>query len=74
MKLEECKHLQKCDFLGCMNLAKYSFSTRGIVRRELSFCEECMLGMAKCINQVLVPKSPKSPFKSIKKEIFNEKK
>ena len=63
MEINECKHLTKCDFYGCNNLAKYSFSTKGIIRRDLSFCEECLKGMHKEASKILTPKGTTSPFK-----------
>lgn len=75
MKIEECKHRIKCDFEGCKNLAKYSFSTRGILRRELAFCEDCMKGMFECFSKISVPKAVETPFKLNKrlKRSKNEK-
>lgn len=68
MKMEICKHPLKCDFVGCDNLAKYSFSTKGLFRRELVFCEKCMLEMFECFSKVVVPKPIQAPFKKVKKE------
>ena len=45
MEIKECIHKVKCDFYGCNNLAKYSFSTKGVIKRDLCFCEECLKGM-----------------------------
>ena len=67
MEIRECKHLTKCDFLGCNNLAKYSFSTKGIIRRDLSFCEECLRGMYEATGKLQTPKGVNSPFKLNKK-------
>lgn len=71
MEINECKHLTKCDFYGCNNLAKYSFCTKGIIRRDLSFCEECLKGMHKAMSKILTPKGTTSPFK-LNKRLKNE--
>ncbi len=63
MEIKECKHKLKCDFYGCNNLAKFSFSTKGIIRRDLCFCEECLKGMYEAIAKMQTPKGIKSPFK-----------
>ena len=63
MEIHECKHLTKCDFYGCNNVAKYSFSTKGIIRRDLCFCEDCLKGMYNEIAKMQTPKGLKSPFK-----------
>ena len=67
MEISNTKHLTKCDFVGCNNLAKYSFSTKGIIRRDLCFCEECLKGMYQAIAKLQTPKGVKSPFKLNKK-------
>lgn len=72
MELERCKHMTKCDFYGCNNLAMYSFSTKGIVRRDLSFCESCMKGMYEAIAKIQTPKGTTSPFKP-KQKLRREK-
>ncbi len=63
MELNECKHLTKCDFYGCNNLAKYSFSTKGLLRRNLCFCEDCLKGMYQAVAKLQTPKGINSPFK-----------
>jgi len=63
MKMELCKHQLKCDFYGCKNLAKYSFSTKGFLKKDLVFCEDCMKGMFECFSKAVVPKSIDAPFK-----------
>ena len=72
MKMTTCKANLKCDFYGCKNLAKYAFSTKGFVRRELVFCEECMKGMFNCISKLQIPRAVESPF-NLKKRLKNEK-
>ena len=67
MEISECKHFVKCDFLGCTNRAKYSFTTKGIIKRDLCFCEECLKGMYEEIAKLQIPKAVKSPFKLNKK-------
>lgn len=67
MEINECKHLTKCDFYGCNNKAKYSFTTKGIIRRDLCFCEDCLKGMYEAIAKMQTPKGIKSPFKLNKK-------
>ncbi len=74
MEINECKHLAKCDFLGCNNRAKYSFSTKGVLRRDLCFCEDCLRGMYEAIAKMQVPKGLKSPFKlNSKLRVKNER-
>lgn len=63
MKMQLCRREQCCDFSGCKNLAKYSFSTKGFLRKDLAFCEDCMKGMFECFSKVCVPKSVDAPFK-----------
>ena len=72
MEINTCKHLTKCDFYGCNNKAKYSFSTKGIIRRDLSFCEDCLKGMYEATGKLLTPKGTSSPFK-LNKRIVKEK-
>ena len=67
MEINECRHLTKCDFYGCNNVAKYSFTTKGIIRRDLCFCEECLKGMYNEIAKLQTPNGLKSPFKLNKK-------
>lgn len=67
MEISECKHFAKCDFYGCNNKAKYSFSTKGLIKRDLCFCEDCLRGMYNEISKLQVPKGIKSPFKLNKK-------
>ena len=67
MEINECKYLTKCDFYGCNNLARYTFTTKGIIRRDLCFCEECLTGMYNIIAKMKTPKGLKSPFKLNKK-------
>ena len=66
MKMEIVKHTLKCDFIGCKNMAKYGFSTKGFIRREVVFCEDCMKKMFECFSKVSVPKAIKTPFRSAK--------
>lgn len=68
MKMESCKNQMKCDFYGCKNMAKFSFSTKGFIRRDLVFCEDCMKKMFECFSKNIVPKPVDAPFKSKKKE------
>lgn len=72
MRMEVCKTQQGCDFYGCKNLAKYSFSTKGFLRRDLVFCEDCMKKMFECFSKECVPKPVDAPFKM--KRSGNEKK
>ena len=73
MKMEECRHQIGCDFYGCKNLAKYSFSTKGFVRRDLVFCESCMREMFDCFAKKCIPKPVESPFRANRKRRENEK-
>lgn len=63
MKMSECNGQIKCDFYGCTNLAKYSFSTKGFLKRELNFCDGCMKEMFECFSKACVPKPVEAPFK-----------
>lgn len=74
MEIRECKHLTKCDFYGCNNKASFCFSTKGIIRRDLCFCEECLKGMYGEIAKLQTPKGIKSPFKLSKKLRGNDEK
>lgn len=73
MQIEKCKRPTKCDFIGCDNLADYSFSTKGLIKRELSFCNECLKGMYQEIGKLQVPKGTNSPFK-LNQRLKKEKK
>lgn len=66
MKMTLCSRPFKCSFCGCRNLAKYSFSTKGFLRKDLVFCEDCMKGMYECFSKTMVPKSVEAPFKKKK--------
>ena len=63
MKMQVCNRQMKCDFEGCKNFGKYSFSTKGFVRHEIVFCEKCMKEMFDCFSKQLVPKAIDAPFK-----------
>lgn len=67
MEISKCVHKSKCDFYGCKNLAQYSFSVKGIIKRDLCFCEECLKGMYNAIGKLQTPKGTTSPFKLNKK-------
>jgi len=71
MKMEVCRHQICCDFYGCKNMAKYSFSTKGFIRRDLVFCEDCMKEMFECFSKVCVPKAVESPFKTTRRKKEN---
>ena len=73
MELNKCKHIVKCDFIGCNNLATYSFSTKGLIKRDLCFCNDCLKGMYECISKTQVPKGTESPFK-LNKRLKNDEK
>lgn len=64
MKMTRCMPNLKCDFYGCKNNAKYAFSTKGFLRKELVFCDDCMKGMFECFSKNLVPKGVESAFKN----------
>jgi hypothetical protein len=67
MEIIECKHLAKCDFYGCNNKAKYSFQVKGVIKRDLCFCEDCLKGIYEAVARMQTPKGIKSPFKLNKK-------
>lgn len=73
MEINECNHVVKCDFYGCNNKAKYSFTTKGIIRRDLCFCEDCLKGMYQAISKIVTPRGTTSPFK-LNKRLTNSKK
>ena len=63
MEIQKCRVKAKCDFYGCNNLASYSFSTKGLIKRDLAFCEDCLNGMYQEIAKMKTPKGTQSPFK-----------
>ena len=63
MQIEKCLQKTKCDFVGCNNIASYSLSTKGILKRELCFCEDCLKDMYEAIGKTQIPKPVKSHFK-----------
>lgn len=73
MEITKCTHKVKCDFYGCNNLAEYSFSTKGLIKRDLCFCQDCLKGMFQALSQSLVPKGRQSPFKLNKRLKEDEK-
>ena len=73
MQINKCKHMVKCDFSGCQNLAEYSFSCKGLIKKDLCFCSDCMKGMYECISQLQIPKGTTSPFKLNKRLKKDEK-
>lgn len=73
MEITKCKHIVKCDFSGCNNLAQFSFSTKGLIKRDLCFCEDCLKSMFECFSKMQIPKGIESPFKLNKRLKKNEK-
>ena len=69
MKMEACSEPLKCDIVGCKNSAKYCFSTKGFVRKEFAFCEDCMKEMYDCFSKVVVPKAIDAPYKRRKGDL-----
>ncbi len=67
MQVSECKNLTKCDFSGCTNWAKYSFATKGVIKKDLCFCEQCLKEMYEALGKMQIPKGIESPFKYGKK-------
>ncbi len=67
MIVSQCKHLTKCDFCGCSNWAKYCFATKGFIKKDLCFCEDCLKGMYEALAKLQTPKGIESPFKYGKK-------
>lgn len=63
MEIRQCAHKSKCDFYGCMNLAQYSFTTKGLIKRDLCFCQQCLKGMYEAMGKMQTPKGTQSPFK-----------
>ncbi len=62
-KVEKCLHKVKCDFNGCRNLANYYVSTRGFIKNEFAFCENCMKELFEELSKTFVPKAIESHFK-----------
>ncbi len=73
MEITKCTHKVKCDFYGCNNLAEYSFSIKGLIKRDLCFCQDCLKGMFEALSQLQVPKGRQSPFKLNKRLKEDEK-
>lgn len=73
MQISKCSHKQKCDFYGCQNLATYCFSTKRLIKKDLCFCDECLIGMYECIAKTIIPKGTTSPFKLNKRLKKDEK-
>lgn len=67
MKIEKINRPIKCDFYGCTRMAKYGFSTKGFLRRELVFCEDCMKEMFECFSKEMVPRAIDPPYKTEKR-------
>ncbi len=67
MEINQCGYHVKCDFNGCNNIAKYAFSTKGLIKRDLCFCEECLKEMYELLAKMQTPRALKSPFKLNKK-------
>ncbi len=63
MKVEECRHTVKCDTSGCKNFAKYYISTRGFLKNEFAFCEECLKSLYSELAKLFVPRAIESHFK-----------
>ena len=63
MKVEKCRHIVKCDSSGCRHLAKYYISTRGFIRNEFAFCEECLKSLYEELAKLFVPRAVESHFK-----------
>jgi len=63
MQIEKCTHKTKCDMFGCNNLAEYSFSTKGLLKRELNLCDECLKGISEEYRKLETPKGTTSHFR-----------
>ncbi len=63
MQIEKCLKKTKCDMFGCNNLAEHSLSTKGVLKRELCLCDECLRGIYEEVQKMEVPKGTKSPFR-----------
>lgn len=63
MKVEKCRHAIKCDADGCKNLADYYISTRGFIKNEFAFCEDCLKKLYAELAKLFVPKAIESHFK-----------
>ena len=68
MKIQMCKTSVKCDIYKCKNMAKYSITTKGFLKHEFVFCEDCMKKMFECFSKEMVPKSINAPYKRLFKE------
>lgn len=63
VKVEKCHHTVKCDADGCRNLANYYISTRGFIKNEFAFCEDCLKKLYGELAKLFVPKAIESHFK-----------
>ena len=68
MEIEKCEKSIKCDFYGCPDMAEYTLKTKKIMGSKMYFCESCLTQLYKAIGTFIIPKSPKTPFKQIKKK------
>lgn len=73
MEIYPCSHKVKCDFMGCKNVASHTLVKNKILRKDISFCDECLGEIYDCISKIRVPKALKSRFKLNKRLNNNEK-
>lgn len=75
MQLNKCTKTTKCDFQGCENTAQYFVNTKGVLKRELAMCSECMQKIYTQIAKLQVPKATQSPFQlkpRLRKEYYEK--
>lgn len=75
MQIEKCTKTMKCDISGCDNAAEYCVGTRGVLKRELAICGDCLKQMYAEIGKLQIPKATNSPFKlkpRLKKEYYEK--
>lgn len=72
MQLKQIEKTAKCEILGCENFASFSFEIKGMFKKNIHICEECLKKMFKSYVGTSVPRSVESPFKP-KSRIRREK-
>ena len=68
MLIEKCEKQIKCDFYGCPKMAEVSIKTGKILMTKMHFCCDCLNELYTAIGNYVVPKSPKTPFKQLRKK------
>ena len=72
MQLKQIAKTAKCEILECENFANFSLGIKGVFKKQIHICEECLKKMFKSYVGTSVPRSVESPFKP-KSKIRREK-